>query len=295
MREKTRENIAGYLFILPNLLGFAAFILFPMVFSFVLIFTDWDYLKGMDGFSFAGLGNIIKLGGDPVVWRSLLHNVVFSLTSVPVALGLGLLLAVILNRFVYMKTAIRTMIFLPYMSSVVAISVVWRVLYNPSQGPVNSLLKALGVDHPPGWLSSPDWSLAGIIIMTIWTYIGYAMILYMAGIQGISKDLYEASEMDGASGLTSFRYITVPMLKPTTFLTAVTLIISSFQVFASVQVMTNGGPMRSSSVLALYIYEQAFELRNMSYGATVSWLLFLFIFIVTLVQWRSQKNWQDQF
>lgn len=295
MRGKTRENIAGYLFILPNLLGFAAFILFPMAFSFVLMFTDWNYLKGLGGLSFSGLDNIIKLGGDEIVWKALLHNVIFSLSSVPLALVIGLLLAVILNRLVYMKTLIRTMIFLPYMSSIIAISVVWRVLYNPSQGPINSVLKALGVDNPPGWLASPDWALAGVIIMTVWTYIGYAMILYMAGIQGISKDLYEASSIDGANAVKKFLHITLPMLKTTTFLTAVTLIISSFQVFASVQVMTNGGPMRSTSVLALYIYEQAFELRNMSYGATVSWLLFLFIFIVTLVQWRSQRKWQDQF
>lgn len=295
LTEKAKENAAGYLFILPTILGFCTFILFPLVFSFVLIFTDWNYLRGMQGLAFTGLDNIKQLLHDPVVFKSLKNNVMFSVVTVPSAMILGLLFAAVLNKNVYMKETIRTLIFLPYMSSLVAIAVVWRVLYNSSEGPINAALRSLGVENPPGWLASPDWALFGIMLMTVWASIGYAMVLYMAGLQGISKDLYEAADMDGASAVRRFFYITVPMLKPTTFLIMITLLISSFQVFASVQVMTNGGPLQSTTVLALYIYSQAFELKNMSYAATVSWLLFLVIFSITIFQWKSQKKWQDQF
>jgi multiple sugar transport system permease protein len=295
LSEKTKENAAGYLFILPNLLGFCVFILFPLLFSLVLIFTDWNYLKGLDGLVFTGLDNINKMLHDEMVFKSLMHNIIFSAVTVPITMIIALLFASVLNKHVFMKETLRTLIFLPYMSSLVAIAVVWRVLYNSQEGPINATLRAIGISNPPGWLASPDWALAGIIIMSVWASIGYAMILYMAGLQGISKDLYEAADIDGASTWKQFRYITVPMLKPTSFLIAVTLMISSFQVFASVQVMTNGGPLQSTSVLALYIYTQAFEFKHMSYAATVSWLLFLMIFAITIVQWRGQKKWQDQF
>lgn len=287
--------MAGYLFILPNLLGFAVFILLPLIFSLILVFTDWNYLKGLEGLVFTGLDNIKKVLQDELVLKSLKNNVIFSAVSVPLAMLLGLLFATALNKYVYMKSLVRTLIFLPYMSSLVAVSVVWRVLYNPSQGPINAFLRSIGFENPPGWLSSPKYALFAVIVMAVWTYIGYAMVLYLAGLQGISKDLYEASEIDGATGLQRFLSITVPLLKPTSFLIAITLIIASFQVFASVQVMTNGGPMKSTFVLALHIYTEAFEFKHMSYAATVSWVLFLMIFAVTMIQWRGQKKWQDQF
>ncbi|NQX71347.1 sugar ABC transporter permease [Paenibacillus alba] len=295
LKEKTRENLAGYLFILPNLLGFSMFILFPLLFSLVLIFTNWDYLQGLKGLVFIGLDNVKRLIHDETVFLSLKHNVIFSVISVPAAMGIGLLLASLLNKHVYLKESIRTLIFLPYMSSLVAIAVVWRVMYNSSEGPINAVLRAIGISNPPGWLASPSWALISIIIMTVWTYIGYAMILYMAGLQGISKEIYEAASIDGASATKQFTSITLQMLKPTSFLIAVTLINASLQVFPSVQVMTNGGPLQSTTVLGLYIYSQAFELNQMSYSATVSWLLFLVIFLVTIVQWRTQKKWQDQY
>lgn len=295
LSDKTKESVAGYLFVLPNVLGFAVFILLPLLFSLVLVFTDWNYLKGMDGLTFSGLDNIKKLLHDEDLLKALKNNLIFSVVSVPAAMLIGLLFATGLNQFIYMKSLLRTLIFLPYMSSIVAISVVWRVLYHPSKGPINGFLKSVGIDNPPGWLTSPDWALFAIIIMAVWTYIGYAMVIYLAGLQGISRDLYEASSMDGASGLQKFMSITVPMLKPTTFLIAITLIIASFQVFASVQVMTNGGPMKSTVVMAMLIYTEAFEFKHMSYAATISWVLFLVIFVVTLIQWRGQKKWQDQY
>lgn len=205
-------------------------------------------------------------------------------------MAIGLVIAVILNKFVYLKNFLRVLFFLPYVSSIVAISIVWSVMYNPANGPINGALRSLGVENLPGWLASPDWSLTAIIIMVVWTYTGYTMVLYMAGLQGVPKDLYEAASIDGATGVKSFFKITIPMLKPTSFLIAVTLIISTFQVFAAVAVMTKGGPLNSTMVLAYHIYVQAFQYYEMGYAAAMSWVLFLIIFVITMLQWREQKK-----
>ncbi|MEK8127223.1 sugar ABC transporter permease [Paenibacillus filicis] len=293
--QALRENAAGYLFILPNFLGVAVFIVLPLVFSFFLIFTDWDYLKGLAGLSFAGMSNIVKMWGDEYLIASLKNNVIFTALTVPASMAVGLAVAVVLNQYVYLKSLLRTLFFLPYVSSLVVISIVWSVLYNPGKGPINSFLRTLGIEHPPGWLTSPDWALISIIILVAWTYIGYTLVLYMAGLQGISKDLFEASAIDGANRIVQFRKITIPMLRPTSFLIAITLIISTFQVFAVVNVMTHGGPLNSTMVLSYHIYLQAFQYYKMGYAAALSWLLFILIFVVTLIQWRGQKKWQQHF
>ncbi|WP_240644531.1 carbohydrate ABC transporter permease [Paenibacillus paeoniae] len=294
-REDMKENIAGYLFILPNLLGVFFFIVLPLLFSLYLVFMDWDYLKGFGGLTFAGLDNIIRMAKDEYLARALINNAIFTAVTVPLAMVMGLMLAVVINRFVYLKNMLRTIFFLPYVSSLVAVSIVWSVLYNSRSGPINSFLRDIGIENPPGWLASPQWALIAIIILVAWTYIGYTLVLYMAGLQGIPKDLYEAASIDGANRTTQFFKITVPMLKPTSFLIAITLIISTFQVFAVINVMTQGGPLNSTMVMAYHIYLQAFQYYKMGYAATLSWLLFCMIFIVTLVQWRSQKKWQQHF
>ncbi|MFE5318841.1 carbohydrate ABC transporter permease [Paenibacillus sp. NPDC056579] len=294
-RQKLAETLAGYLFILPNFLGVLVFVLFPLVVSLIMVFTDWDYMRGFAGMTWAGLDNFKQLATDEYFLKSLQNNVIFTAVTVPVSMAIGLLVAVVLNKFVYLKNVLRVLFFLPYVSSVVAISVVWSVLYNPTNGPINSALRSFGIDSPPGWLADPKWALIAIMIMVIWTYTGYTMVLYMAGLQGISKELYEASDIDGASKLRSFFQITVPMLKPTSFLIAVTLIISTFQVFAAVAVMTKGGPVNSTMVLAYHIYIEAFQHYRMGYAAAISWVLFIVIFIITMIQWQGQKRWQSHF
>jgi len=290
-----REQMAGYLFILPNFLGVAVFILFPLALSFAMVFMDWNYLRGMDGIEWVGLDNIAKLVRDDYFWVSLRNNVVFTGVTVPAAMIFGLVVAVVLNSQVYFKNFLRVLFFLPYVSSIAAISVVWSVMYNPSQGPINQFLRGLGIENVPGWLASKDRALTAIIIMVAWIYTGYTMLLYMAGLQGIPKDLYEAASIDGASRLRQFFSITIPRLKPTSFLIAVTLIISTFQVFAAVAVMTKGGPVNATMVLSYYMYVQAFQFHKVGYAATVSWALFLIIFAVTIAQWKIQKKWQDEF
>lgn len=294
-RASFRENLAGYLFILPNLSGYFLFVLLPILFSLYLVFNDWEYLKGFSGISWVGLDNFRALGSDPKFLKALQNNTLFTIVSVPASIVLGLVLAIILNKHVYFKNTLRTLIFLPYVSSLVAVSVIWSIMYRASDGPINQALRNFGISHPPGWLSSPDSALFAIIIMSVWVTIGYAMVIYLAGLQGISKDLYEASEIDGASKLRQFFRITVPMLTPTTFLIAITLIIWSFQVFGPVAVMTQGGPIDSTMVLSYHIYLLAFRYYKMGYAAAVSWVLFAIIFVVTLIQWQSQKRWQQHF
>ncbi|GAB7056367.1 MULTISPECIES: carbohydrate ABC transporter permease [Paenibacillus] len=294
-QQKLKENLAGYLFILPNFLGVFLFVVFPLLFSLVMVFIDWDYMMGFSGIEWVGLAHFKKLMTDEYFLQSLKNNFIFTAVTVPSAMAIGLVIAVILNKFVYLKNFLRVLFFLPYVSSIVAISIVWSVMYNPTNGPINGTLRSLGIENLPGWLASPDWALPAIIIMVVWTYTGYTMVLYMAGLQGVPKDLYEAASIDGATGMKSFFKITVPMLKPTSFLIAVTLIISTFQVFAAVAVMTKGGPLNSTMVLAYYIYIQAFQYYEMGYAAAMSWVLFLIIFVITILQWREQKKWQDQF
>lgn len=292
---RIREQIAGYLFILPNFAGYLIFVLFPILFSLYLVFVDWEYLRGLAGIRWVGLDNFMALGDDPKFFKALKNNTVFTLLSVPSSMLIGLLLAIVLNKYVYFRNTLRTLIFLPYMSTLVAVSVVWSILYNSRTGPINQFLKSIGVDHPPGWLSSPNSALYAIIIMSVWVTIGYAMILFLAGLQGISKELYEAAEIDGASKLRQLVQITVPMLTPTTFLVTITLIIWSFQVFGPVAVMTQGGPIDSTMVLSYHIYLLAFRFYKMGYAAAVSWVLFAIIFVITMIQWQGQKRWQQHF
>jgi len=294
-KYQLKEQLAGYLFILPNFLGVLFFVIVPLLFSLILVFADWDYLKGLDGLSFAGFDNFEKMGHDSYLRGALRNNVIFTVVTVPCSMAIGLVVAVLLNKHVYAKGALRTLFFLPYVSSLVAVSVVWSVLYNAQDGPINAFLKSLGVGNPPGWLGSTTWALPAIIIMVVWTYIGYTMVLYMAGLQGIPKDLYEAAAIDGATGVKQFFKITVPMLKPTSFLLSVTLIISTFQVFAVVSVMTQGGPLNSTMVIAFHIYITAFQNFKMGYAAAMSWVLFIILFGITLLQWRGQKKWSQHF
>lgn len=292
---KTREQVAGYLFILPNFLGYFVFVLVPILFSLYLVFVDWEYLKGFAGLHWVGLDNFRALASDHKFIQSLENNLIFTAISVPASMIIGLLLAVALNKYVYMRTVLRTIIFLPYMTSLAAVSVIWSIMYNSSSGPINAFLKSVGIAHPPGWLASPHSALYAIIIMSVWMTIGYTMIIYLAGLQGISKDMYEAADIDGASKARQLMQITVPMLTPTTFLILVTQLIWSFQIFAPVAIMTQGGPMDSTMVLSYHIYVEAFRYNNMGYAAAMSWVLFAIIFVITIIQWQGQKRWQNNF
>ena len=209
-------------------------------------------------------------------------------------IGLGLVMASIINKYIYGGAAVRTMIFIPYIASVVAVCTVWMVLLQPSYGPVNQALKAFGVENPPGWLADFKWSLPSIMIIYIWQQVGYYSIVFLAGLKGLPEDVYEAAKVDGASPVRKFFSITIPLISPTTFFLTIMGIIGSFKVFDQISVLTQGGPGSSSSVMAYYVYRTAFDYFDMGYANTLAWALFVLVFLVTLIQWKLQDRFENE-
>ena len=231
---------------------------------------------------FVGLDNYARLLHDEVFIRSLINTLIYGIVLVPVAIFLALIFAVILNEYVFGKGILRLAFYLPNVSSMVAVSVVWMILFLPAYGPINQVLMTLGIENPPRWLNATGTSLLSIIIVGIWQRIGYNIIVVLAGLQGISKSLYESAEIDGANGIQKFFYITIPSLSNTMFFLTMISFISSFQVFTPVQVMTKGGPGNSSSVLVYYIYKNAFQYNEIGYATAMAWILFFLVFIFTI-------------
>ncbi|MGG1552188.1 carbohydrate ABC transporter permease [Paenibacillus ferrarius] len=283
-----RNRLTGYAFLLPNIIGFLLFICIPVGASFLMSFTEWN---GFGDITFAGVTNYTRLWSDETFRISLLNSLVMTAVSVPVTLILAILAAVALNRGLRGVKIFRTAIFLPHITATIAVAVVWQLLYNPTMGPINGFLRSLGVDNPPTWLASTKWALLSVIIVSIWHSIGYYMVLYLAGLQGIPKDLYEAAEIDGAGKVSQFRNITVPMLSPVIFFTVIMGIINSFKVFDLVFVLTKGGPGRSTHMLVYDIYYTAFQRFEYGYASAMAYVLFAIILIITLIQFRGQKRW----
>ncbi|GGI46932.1 ABC transporter permease [Paenibacillus marchantiophytorum] len=287
-RALRRNRITGYTFLLPNIIGFLIFICFPVGASFLMSFTEWN---GFGDIEFAGLSNYIRLWSDETFRISLLNSLIMTGVSVPVTLLLAILAAVALNKGLRGVKIFRTAIFLPHITATIAVAVVWQLLYNPTMGPINGMLRSLGIDHPPMWLASTQWALISVIIVSIWHSIGYYMVLYLAGLQGIPKDLYEAAEIDGAGKVSQFRNITLPMLSPVIFFTIIMGIINSFKVFDLVFVLTKGGPGRSTHMLVYDIYYTAFQRFEYGYASAMAYVLFAIILVITLIQFRGQKRW----
>lgn len=285
-----RENLAGWLFISLNLVGYIAFKLLPIILSLYLSFCKWNLISGLGGIKFTGIKNYVNLFSDDWFRASVINTFIFAFVSVPISIFLALLLAVVLNDKIFAKSLVRLSFFLPYICSTVAVSVVWNILYMKSFGPINEFLRAIGIANPPGWLSSSHWAMISIIIMSVWQVIGYNSIILLAGLQGIDRALYESANIDGASGITKFFKITIPMLSPSLFFVTVTSIIGSFQVFTQVNIMTQGGPGTSTMVLVFYIYKTAFSYNNIGYANAIGWALFVIVFIFTAVQWRFQNK-----
>ncbi len=287
-RHIPQQWIAGYLFVLPNFVGFLIFSMIPAVLGFAISFTNYD---GYQTFDFVGLQNYVRMFSDEYFLVSLKNNVIYTCLSVPLTLVFALLLAQMLNRKIPLAGAFKTVCYFPYITSMVAVGVVFQLLFNPRLGPINMVLRAAGVSNPPGWLTSTTWALYAVILVGVWKQTGYYMLLFLAGLKGIPKPLYESADIDGAGGIRQFFSITLPMLSPTIFLVSVLSIISSFQVFDLVAVMTNGGPGRATNVLVYRIYQEGFEYSRFGYASAMAYFLFMIILIVTLIQFRGQKNW----
>jgi len=291
-RMKTENEILpAIIFLLPSFLGFLVFYFFPVIASLILSFAKWDLSSGLGNIKFIGLGNFKAIMKDVWFTDSMVNSLLFTVTTVVIGTVLALLLAVFITRAAYFKQALKAIFFMPYISSTVAVAIVWMIVLQPKFGPVNQFLRAIGIVNVPNWLADVKWALPSLIAMYIWQNLGYNMIVYIAGLSSISPDLYEAAEVDGAGPIKKFFHITVPMIAPTTFFLVIMGIINSFKVFDQVQVLTQGGPGSSTAVLSLYIYRQAFRFYNMGYASAAAWIMFIIIFIITLIQMRGQRKW----
>lgn len=283
-----RNRIKGYAFLLPNILGFAVFTLFPVAASLLISFTDWD---GFGKIRFIGLTNYLGIFSDEGFMISLKNSMIYTIFFVPLTLALALLVAIALNNGMKGVKLYRTAFFLPYISATIAVAVVWQLLYHPTLGPLNGFLKGIGISSPPQWLSSTKWAMTAVIVASIWKSTGYYMIIFLAGLQGIPKHLYEASDIDGANSFQKFRNVMLPMLSPVIFFTVIMGIINSFKVFDIVYALTGGGPARATNVLVYTIYDMAFGRYQFGPASAMAYVLFAIILIITAVQFRGQKKW----
>jgi multiple sugar transport system permease protein len=284
-----RETIAGYLFLLPNLIGFVIFTALAVVASAAISLTSWDLLSDPE---FVGFQNYVELLTDDPLFRTVLWNTFyFTIVSVPVSTALALGLALLFNTGLRAIPLFRTAYFLPVITATVVVALVWRWFFNPDFGILNYMLYRLGVDSPPNWLASRTWAMPSVIILSVWKQVGYNMVIFLAGLQAVPATLYEAAAIDGAGRWNRFLNITLPMLTPTTFFVLVISIINSLQVFDAVLVLTNGGPANATRTMVYHIWEEAFVFLEMGYAAAVAWILFLIVFLVTLLQWKLQARW----
>jgi len=289
-RRQLSKNLVAYSFVLPNLLGFAIFTLVPIVFSLGLAFMSWD---GANEIDWVGLKNFQEMADDRTFNIALENTFWYVGGTVPLTMICSLGLAVLLNQPIRGRSIFRTIYFFPYVASLVAVAVVWNMLFFPSAGPVNELLRTLGVQNPPRWSASVDWAMPTVVLASIWRNMGYYMVIYLAALQGIPVILYESAEIDGANAWQKFRYITVPMLTPATFFISIMLTISSFKVFDLILVMTNGGPGRATNVLVIHTYNTAFRRFEFGYSSAIAMVLFLIVMAITLVQFYMERRWVE--
>jgi multiple sugar transport system permease protein len=282
--QRRREVIEAYLYLLPTFVGLILFSLGAIVVSVGISFTDWNILQPPH---WVGLSNYVRLFSTPLNWQVFGNTFYYTSVIVPVGTALALGLALALNRGLRGIVVLRSLYFLPVISSTVAVSLVWGWLYNQQFGLINYLLSLVGITGP-AWLADTRTAMPAVIIMSIWKGLGYNMVIFLAGLQGIPQELYEAAKIDGAGAWAQFRYVTFPLVSPTTFFVVVLSTIAAFQVFDQTYVMTGGGPAYSTTTLALFIYQNAFQWFHMGYAAALSYVLFAAVAVVTLVQFRVQ-------
>jgi multiple sugar transport system permease protein len=284
-----KKALVAYSFIAPNFIGFAIFTLGPILFAFALAFMHWD---GSNPITFAGLDNFWHLFRDRAFIAAFWNTIIYTVFSVPLTLAAALGLAVLLNQKIVGRNFFRTAMFFPYVASLVAVAVVWNMLFNPAMGPVNMILYTIGIDpkNLPGWAADRHWAMATVILFGVWKNMGYFMVIYLAGLQGINPDLYEAADLDGATGWQKFWHVTIPQLTPTTFFVSVMLTIQSFKVFDQIFMITQGGPGTSTLVLVYHIYNEAFISWDLGYSSMVALVLFVLVVTITVVQFYFTRE-----
>jgi multiple sugar transport system permease protein len=288
-RKKTlsrRQALWCYIFIAPALLGLLLFSLGPMVASFLMSFTSYDLLSTPQ---WVGAQNYIDLSQDQLFRKSLAVTLIFGLVSVPAILVLALVLAILLNAAIPAKAFFRSAYYLPSVISGVAVATLWKWLFNGEYGLINAALAGIGIDGP-AWLTDERWALRALILMSLWSF-GATMLIYLAGLQGVPKELYEAAQVDGASRFRQHLHVTVPMLSSVTLFNLIMGIIGALQVFAEPLVLTKGGPNNATLLLSVYLYNNAFQYLKMGYASAIAWVIFAIILLFTLLVFRSARAW----
>jgi multiple sugar transport system permease protein len=298
-----REALSGYLFISPWLIGFILLTIGPMLASLYFSFTEYNIVTppkwvGLANYAkiFSGIPEAIRTHsveplGDPLFWKSLQVTLYFAMLALPLGLIISFLLAVLLNQKIPGVNIWRTIYFLPSVIAGVAVTILWVRIFNPRVGILNPILEKFGIPGP-GWLTSPDWAVPALVIMSLWG-IGGGMIIYLAGLQGVPTDLYDAAKVDGANLFQRFRYVTFPMMTPVIFYELVLSMIGTFQYFTEAYVASGGtgGPVRSTLFYNLYLYQNAFKYFDMGYASTMAWILFIIVLSLTLLVFRSSQYW----
>ena len=283
--RQLKDNLVGYLFISPWLIGFLVLTLGTMIYSLVLSFFRADMMSDA---VYVGIQNYERLFRDKRFWKSLINTVYYT-ASVPAKVVVGLIVAMVLNRELPGIRLFRTIYYLPAVVSGVAVAILWQWLLHPDFGLVNAVLGYVGVNGP-GWLATEEWAMPGLILMSFWS-VGSTVVIYLAGLQGVPRHLYEAAEIDGAGAWAKFRAVTFPMVSPTLFFSLITGLIGSFQIFLSTFVMTEGGPNNATLTLVLYLYRQAFLQFRMGYASALAWIIFVLILVLSLFLFRSSALW----
>jgi multiple sugar transport system permease protein/sn-glycerol 3-phosphate transport system permease protein len=283
-----RHWLTGYLFILPALLIVAVFSFYPILYSLQLSFYDWNLIAPEP--TFVGLRNFERLLTSSDFWHVIRNTLLFSGGTVLLTLIVPLLLALLLDNKLRGMAFFRALFFIPHLTPIAAIATLWFFLLDPRQGLINSGLEQIGIQGPP-WLQSTTWSLPALILMKLWKSAGYYTVLFLAGLQNIPNDLYDAAKVDGANLIQRLRYITLPLLSPMTLFVLVIAIISSFQDFDLIAVMTRGGPVNSTNILVYYLYEQAFQRYRFGMGSAIAVIMLFLMMGFTLLQLWLSRRW----
>jgi multiple sugar transport system permease protein len=288
-KKQARKQWSAYLFLSPWIILFLLFTLFSVAFSFYISFREWNILEPAK--PFVGLENYIRLFQDEKFYQALWNTILFTGFGVPLGMISGLLVALLLNTKVHGQSLFRTFYYIPVITPLVVSSVIWKWLYQGDYGLINYYLLKFGlINEKLLWLADPKLAMPALIIMGVWMGTGAVMVMYLAGLQGIPEELYDAAKVDGANGFQRMLYVTIPLLSPTTFYVLITSIIGSFQSFAHIYIMTNGGPLGRTTVIGYYVYQKGFRHFEMGYASAIAYVLFALIFIFTLIQIKYVKG-----
>jgi multiple sugar transport system permease protein len=281
------ETILGYLFLLPALILFGGFCYYPIAYALRISLHEWSGVAKTP--TFIGIENYLRAAQDPLFLRALRQTALYTLGAVPGTMIIGLLLALLLNTRIRARALFRTACYLPNIAPTVAAAIIWKLVLSGNWGLLNYGLSRLHLPTP-NWLWEPGWAMVAIIIMSVWANAGYQMVIFLAGLQSIPEMYYEAAQIDGAGSWQRFRYVTLPLLSPTTFFVLITSVIGSFQVFGSIYILTNGGPAQSTIVLVFLIYQRAFKYFQMGYASALAYILFAIILLLTLFQFLASRR-----